>query len=97
MPLGLLHKQTLCLHDKYGSFSAYDIYGNPIYAGTYKCDNANLRLEYMEGNKKQKIQARVLSFDELTLKLEYKNTDLDVPVTVRLKLSTTPTTPPDLF
>ena len=80
-----------------GSFSTCDIYGDTIYAGTYKCDNDNLRLEYMEGNKLQKIQARVLSFDEMTLKLEYKNTDLDVPVTVRLKLSTTLTTPPDLF
>lgn len=80
-----------------GSFTAYDIYDNTIYTGTYKCDNDNLRLEYAEAGRKQKIQARVLSFDEKTLMLEYKNTDLEVPVTVRLKLSTIPTTPPELF
>jgi hypothetical protein len=80
-----------------GSFTAYDIYDNTIYTGTYKCDNDNLRLEYTEAGRKQKIQARVLSFDEKTLMLEYKNTDLEVPVTVRLKLSTIPTTPPELF
>lgn len=80
-----------------GSFCAYDIYENTIYAGTYKCDNDNLRLEYSQGSQKQKIQAQVLSFDETTIKLEYKNTDMKVPFTVRLKLSTTPTTPPDLF
>jgi hypothetical protein len=27
-----------------GSFCAYDIYGDTIYSGTYKCDNDNLRL-----------------------------------------------------
>ena len=27
----------------------------------------------------------------------YKNTDLDVPFTVRIKLSATPTTPPNIF
>ena len=80
-----------------GSFCAYDIHGNTIYAGTYKCDNDNLRLEYLQGKQKQKIQARVLSFDDLTIKLEYKNTDTDVPFTVRIKLGATPTTPPDLF
>ena len=80
-----------------GSFCAYDIYDHTIYTGTYKCDNDNLRLEYSQGNQKQKIQAQVLSFDETTIKLEYKNTDMKVPFTVRLKLSTTPTTPPDLF
>jgi hypothetical protein len=80
-----------------GSFCAYDIYDHTIYTGTYKCDNDNLRLEYSQGSQKQKIQAQVLSFDETTIILEYKNTDMKVPFTVRLKLSTTPTTPPDLF
>ena len=81
-----------------GSFCAFDIYGDTIYAGSYKCDNDNLRLEYTsEGNRKQKIQARVLSFDDMAFKLEYKNTDTDVPFTVRIKLSSTPTTPPDFF
>jgi hypothetical protein len=80
-----------------GSFCAYDTYGDTIYAGTYKCDNDNLRLEYTDGNRKQKIQALVLSFDDMTIKLEYKNTDLEVPFTVRIKLSATPTTPPDFF
>ena len=81
-----------------GSFCAFDIYGDTIYAGIYKCDNDNLRLEYTsEGNRKQKIQARVLSFDDMAFKLEYKNTDTDVPFTVRIKLSSTPTTPPDFF
>lgn len=80
-----------------GSFCAYDTYGDTIYAGTYKCDNDNLRLEYANGSQKQKIQARVLSFDDMSIKIEYKNTDMDVPFTVRIKLSSTPTTPPDLF
>lgn len=80
-----------------GSFCAFDTDGDTIYAGTYKCDNDNLRLEYTDNGRKQKIQARVLFFDEMTIKLEYKNTDLDVPVTVRIKLGTTPTTPPSLF
>ena len=59
-----------------GSFCAYDIYDHTIYTGTYKCDNDNLRLEYSQGSQKQKIQAQVLSFDETTIKLEYKNTDM---------------------
>ena len=80
-----------------GSFCAYDTYGDTIYAGTYKCDNDNLRLEYTNGSQKQKIQARVLSFDDMAFKIEYKNTDLDVPFTVRIKLSATPTTPPNIF
>jgi hypothetical protein len=80
-----------------GWFCAYDSYGDTIYAGTYKCDNDNLRLEYTDGNRKQKIQALVLSFDDMTIKLEYENTDLEVPFTVRIKLSATPTTPPDFF
>jgi hypothetical protein len=80
-----------------GSFCAYDFYGDTIYAGTYKCDNDNLRLEYVEANRKQKIQARVTSFDDMAIKLEYKNTDMEVPFTVRIKLSATPTTPPDFF
>ena len=80
-----------------GSFCAYDTDGDTIYAGTYKCDNDNLRLEYTDGSRKQKIQSRVLSFDEMYIKLEYKNTDFDVPFTVRIKLGTIPTTPPSLF
>jgi hypothetical protein len=80
-----------------GSFCAYDTYGDTIYAGNYKCDNDNLRLEYNNGSRTQKIQARVMSFDDMTIKLEYRNTDYDVPFTVRIKLSATPTTPPDLF
>ena len=80
-----------------GSFCAYDIYGHTINAGTYKCDNDNLRLEYPEGDQVRKIQMRVLSFDDMVIRLEYKNTDMETPVTVRLKLGITPTTPPDLF
>ena len=87
-----------------GSFCAYDTYGDTIYAGTYKCDNDNLRLEYKdEGGRKQKIQALVLSYDETFIKLEYKleytNTQTNLPnsVTIRIKLSSTPTTPPDIF
>jgi len=77
-----------------GSFSAIDTFGDTIYAGTYKCDNDNLRLEYTNSGQKQKIQARVLSFDQLAIRLEYKNADAETPVTVRLKLSATPTTKP---
>ncbi|MBO4892569.1 MAG: lipocalin family protein [Prevotella sp.] len=77
-----------------GSFSAIDTFGDTIYAGTYKCDNDNLRLEYTSSGQKQKIQARVLSFDEMNIRLEYKNADAETPVTVRLKLSATPTTKP---
>ena len=77
-----------------GSFSAIDTFGDTIYSGTYKCDNDNLRLEYTSSGQKQKIQARVLSFDQLAIRLEYKQTDGETPVTVRLKLSATPTTKP---
>ena len=55
-----------------GSFSAIDTFGDTIYSGTYKCDNDNLRLEYTSSGQKQKIQARVLSFDQLAIRLEYK-------------------------
>ena len=80
-----------------GSFYAIDTHEDTIYVGTYKCDNDNLRLEYTSSGQKQKIQARVLSFDEMTIRLEYKNTDQDMPVTVRLKLSSTPTKRPSLW
>ena len=80
-----------------GSFYAIDTHEDTIYTGTYKCDNDNLRLEYMSSGQKQKIQARVLSFDEMAIRLEYKSTDADLPVTVRLKLSATPTTKPSLL
>ena len=80
-----------------GSFYAIDTHEDTIYTGIYKCDNDNLRLEYMSSGQKQKIQARVLSFDETAIRLEYKSTDADLPVTVRLKLSATPTTKPSLL
>ena len=80
-----------------GSFFAIDTFEDTIYTGKYKCDNDNLRLEYKSNGQTQKIQARVLSFDEMSIRLEYKNTDADLPVTVRLKLSATPTTKPSLM
>lgn len=69
-----------------GSFTSYDEYGDIIYEGTYRCDNNNLRLEYVnEEGKQQKILAQVLSFTEDTLTLRYENEEYNVTVTIILR------------
>ena len=69
-----------------GSVSAYDEDGEMIYEGTYRCDNNNLRLEFVDGTgKKQKILAQVLSFTDDTMTLRYENEDYNVTVTLTLR------------
>jgi len=68
-----------------GSFVLKSKYGSTIYEGTYKCDNSNLRLEYYDEGSLQKILAKVMSFTDTTLQLEY--TVEDYGVTVKLWLN----------
>ena len=69
-----------------GSFSAYDVFGDIIYEGTYRCDNNNLRLEYVnESGSTQKILAQVMSFTEDTITLRYENEEYNVTVTMIIR------------
>ena len=71
-----------------GSFSAYDEYGVMIYEGQYRCDNNNLKLEYVdESGQKQKILAQVLSFTDDTMTIRYENEEYNVTVTLILRKS----------
>ena len=69
-----------------GSFATYDVFGDLIYEGTYRCDNNNLRLEYVnESGSKQKILAQVMSFTEDTITLRYENDEYNVTVTMIIR------------
>ena len=68
-----------------GEFAAISKFGNLIYDGTYKCDNNNLRLEFLDEGKKQKILAQVISFTENTLHLRYVAEDYDVTINLWLR------------
>ena len=69
-----------------GSFSAYDVFGDILYEGTYRCDNNNLRLEYVnESGSTQKILAQVMSFTEDTITLRYENEEYNVTVTMIIR------------
>ena len=68
-----------------GTFVLKSMYGSTIYEGTYKCDNSNIRLEYYDEGSLQKILAKVMSFTDTTLQLEY--TVEDYGVTVKLWLT----------
>ncbi len=69
-----------------GSFSSYDDFGDVIYEGSYRCDNNNLKLEFVnEEGRKQTILAQVLSFTEDTLTLRYTNEEYNVTVTLILR------------
>ena len=69
-----------------GSFMAYDYFGDLIYEGTYRCDNNNLKLEFVndEGSK-QTLLAQVLSFTEDTMTLRYENEEYNITVTLILR------------
>ena len=55
-----------------GSFSSYDEFGDLVYEGKYKCDNNNLKLEYVdEEGVNRKVLAQVLMFNEESLKIQY--------------------------
>ena len=72
-----------------GSFLVYDDAGDVLYEGQYRCDNSNLRLEFVDGTgKKQKILAQVLSFTDDMMTLRYENEDYNVTVTLILRKST---------
>ncbi len=69
-----------------GSFTAYDVFGDVIYEGTYRCDNNNLRLEFVnESGSNQKILAQVMSFTEDTITLRYENEEYNVTVTMIIR------------
>jgi hypothetical protein len=69
-----------------GSFSAYDYFGEILYEGTYRCDNHNLKLEFMdESGRKQTILAQVQMFTEDTLIIKYENGDYGISVTLTLR------------
>ena len=71
-----------------GSFSAYDEFGDVIYEGQYRCDNNNLKLEYVdESGQKQKILAQILSFTDDTMTIRYENEEYNVTVTLILRKS----------
>lgn len=68
-----------------GTCSSISRYGTVIFEGEYKCDNANLRIEFDEDGTKRKILAQVVSFTDTTLLLQYKDDDYNI--TVRLLLN----------
>jgi hypothetical protein len=69
-----------------GSFSAYDEFDDIIYEGTYRCDNNNLKLEFInEEGRRQTILAQVLSFTDDTMILRYENEEYNVTVTLTLR------------
>ena len=69
-----------------GSFSSYDNFGDIIYEGKYRCDNDNLKLEFVdEDGRNQKILAQVLSFTDDTMTIRYENEDYNVSVTLILR------------
>ena len=79
-----------------GSFSSYDEFGDIIYEGQYRCDNNNLKLEFInEEGRKQTILAQVLSFTDDTMTLRYENEEYNVTVTLILRktLVQTPVAP----
>ena len=56
-----------------GSFTLYDEFGDVVYEGKYKCDNNNLKLDYVdEEGTNQKILAQILMFSEESLKIQYE-------------------------
>ena len=69
-----------------GSFSSYDDFGDVIYEGTYRCDNSNIKLEFInEEGRKQTILAQVVSFTESMMTIRYENEEYNVTVTIVLR------------
>jgi len=70
---------------KKGSAETYDMFGDLIYAGTYECDNNNLRLTFTdEHGSRQVIHAQVLMFSPEVILLRYDSSDYGVTVTMKL-------------
>ena len=69
-----------------GSFVSYDYFGDVIYAGSYRCDNNNLKLEFKdEEGRKQTILAQILQFTEEMMQIRYENEDYGITLTMILR------------
>lgn len=65
-----------------GTFSSWDIFGNPISKGTYQCDNNNMKLEFRDSEGvDRKILAQVVTFTEDTIWLKYEDETYHITVT----------------
>ena len=69
-----------------GSFHTYDTDGELLFEGSYQCDNSTLKMEYVNDGR-QTILAKILTFTEDTMVIQYKNEDYNVMVTVTLRKS----------
>lgn len=68
-----------------GSFTSIDKFGSTVYTGTYRCDNNNLKLEFTdESNRQQSLLIQVVGFTTDQLRLNYKNEDYNITVTITL-------------
>jgi len=68
-----------------GSFTSIDKFGNTVYTGTYRCDNGNLLLKFTdESNRQQSLLIQVVAFTADQLRLNYKNDDYNITVTITL-------------
>jgi hypothetical protein len=71
-----------------GSFACYDEFGDLVYEGKYKCDNNNLKLEYVdEDGINRKVLAQILMFSTGSMKIqyEYDSSGKNVVVTMILR------------
>ena len=76
-----------------GSFISISRFGNVINEGTYKCDNDNLRLEYVDDETgKQTVLSRILSYTDSTIYLSSKfdSGEIDVYIKMWLKKGKAP-------
>ena len=65
-----------------GTFSSWDIFGNPISKGSYQCDNNNMKLEFRDSEGvDRKILAQVVTFTEDTIWLKYEDETYHITVT----------------
>ena len=69
-----------------GTFTALDDVGDVIYEGNYRCDNSNLRLEFIdESGQKQTLLMRVLAFNDGSIRLQYDNEQYNITVTLIIR------------
>ena len=68
-----------------GSFAAISRFGNLIYEGSYECDNNNLRLEFYDEGKLQKLHTQVVSFTEERMQLRYESDEYKIGIRLWLK------------
>ena len=76
-----------------GSFTSISRFGNVINEGTYKCDNDNLRMEYVDDEGvKQTVLSRILSYTDSTIYLNSKfdSGEIDVYIKMWLKKGEAP-------